>query len=89
MQLFGATSNSGGQKHNLSSVVRKLEGAAEVLDSQLRKLEEEEADLLQSAKQIVGSLSDLRYGRLSNSKLREQVLEGLENVQETCEKGLD
>ena len=56
------------------------------MEAELQRLEAEEAQLLESAKQTVGNLSDLRYGRLSNSKLREQVLEGLQNVQETCER---
>jgi len=56
------------------------------VEAELQRLEAEEAQLLESAKQTVGNLSDLRYGRLSNSKLREQVLEGLQNVQETCER---
>lgn len=40
---------------------------------------------MRSIQQTVGSMSDLRYGRLSNGQLRKQVLEGLQTVQETCE----
>lgn len=51
----------------------------------MQALEKEEAELMQSLKQTVGSMSDLRYGRLSNGQLTEQVLDGLQNVQETCQ----
>lgn len=51
----------------------------------IQRLEQEEAELLQAIRQTVGSMSDLRYGRLSNSQLTRQVLEGLQTVQETCE----
>lgn len=56
------------------------------MDSEVQQLEEEESRLLQQLKQTVSSLSDLRYGRFSNSELRDQVLEGLADVQETCKR---
>jgi len=34
----------------------------------------------------VGGLSDLRYGRLANGKLREEILEGLGRLEQACEK---
>jgi centromere-localized protein 2 len=61
-----------------------MESAVNELESELQLLEEEEAALLASIRQTVGSMSDLRYGRLANSRLPEQVLEGLANLQETC-----
>ena len=54
------------------------------LEGELQRLEEEESSLLSSVQQTVGSMSDLRYGRLGNSKLPEQVLDGLADLQETC-----
>lgn len=54
------------------------------LESELQLLGEEEAALLASIQQTVGSMSDLRYGRFANGQLRDQVLEGLENLRETC-----
>lgn len=72
-------------KQNINSIIPELDSSAEELDATIQKLEEEEAELLQSIKQTVGSMSDLRYGRLSNSQLGKQILEGLEAVQETCE----
>lgn len=52
----------------------------------MQQLEEEETVFLQEVKQTVGGLSDLRYGRFSNGRLREQVLEGLTNLEETCKR---
>lgn len=72
-------------KHNINSIIPELDNSAEELDAAVQSLEKEEAELLQSIKHTVGSMSDLRYGRLSNGQLRKQVLEGLQNVQEACE----
>jgi len=73
-------------KHSLLSALPELESAAQDLEAEIQRLEDEEAQLLQTAQQTVGSLSDLRYGRLSNGELRQQILEGLQNVRETCER---
>jgi centromere-localized protein 2 len=61
-----------------------MEGAVGELEAELQLLEEEEAALLASVRQTVGAMSDLRYGRLANSQLPEQVLDGLANLQEIC-----
>lgn len=71
-------------KHNINSIIPELDSSVEELDAAIQSLEKEEAELLQSIQQTVGSMSDLRYGRLSNGQLRKQVLEGLQNVQDTC-----
>jgi centromere-localized protein 2 len=61
-----------------------MEGAIGGIEAELQLLEEEEASLLASVKQTLGAMSDLRYGRLANSQLPEQVLDGLGNLQEIC-----
>ncbi len=81
----GSTAGPAGS-HSLASVVAELDDAVQQLDSELEQLEEEEARLLQSVQQSVGSLSDLRYGRLANPQLRDEILESLQNVQATCER---
>jgi centromere-localized protein 2 len=73
-------------KHSLISILPDLEVAIEDLGRELQYLETEEARLLEAAKQTIGNLSDLRYGRFSNSQLREQVLDGLRNVEGACDK---
>jgi centromere-localized protein 2 len=61
-----------------------MEGAIGALEAELQLLEEEDAALLASVRDTVGGMSDLRYGRLANSQLPEQVLDGLANLQEIC-----
>ncbi|CAK7221628.1 hypothetical protein SCUCBS95973_004563 [Sporothrix curviconia] len=76
----------GSSTHTLSSIVPELDAAIHDLQAEVQQLEEEEARLLSLVQQSVGNLSDLRYGRLANPQLRDQVLEGLQNVQATCER---
>ncbi|CAK7242735.1 MAG: hypothetical protein STHCBS139747_004234 [Sporothrix thermara] len=72
--------------HTLSSIIPELDAAIRDVTAEVQQLEEEEARLLAQVQQAVGNLSDLRYGRLANPQLRDQVLEGLQNVQATCER---
>jgi centromere-localized protein 2 len=58
----------------------------EEVEDEVRRLEEEAKALLEEMRGTVGGLSDLRYGRLANGQLREQVLEGLERLEAACEK---
>jgi centromere-localized protein 2 len=84
LKLFGET-NPEGSKHTLQSIIPEMDNAVVDLEAEIKRLEDEESALLDSIKQTVGSLSDLRYGRLSNSQLSEEVLEGLKTVQDACE----
>ena len=68
------------------SIIPELESAAQEVEDEVRRLEEEVETLLQEMKGTVGGLSDLRYGRLANGQLPEQVLEGLERLEAACEK---
>jgi centromere-localized protein 2 len=63
-----------------------MEGAVEDLEDEIRRLDEEAETLLHDMMSTVGGLSDLRYGRLANGQLRDQVLEGLKNLENACEK---
>lgn len=83
--LYGAAAGARKMKHSINSIVPELEVAAEELEATIESLEREEARLMQEIKQIVGGMSDLRYGRFSNSQLGKQVIDGLHAVQETCE----
>lgn len=84
-QLFGHESGVKRATHSLHSVIPELEGAVGALEAEIKRLEEEEAALQESIQQTVGGLSDLRYGKMANSQLRDQVLEGLKSLQEACE----
>ena len=86
-KLFGQSSNLPTSKpHTLTSVLPELESAVEDVENEIRRLDEEAETLLEEMRNTVGGLSDLRYGRLANGQLREQVLEGLERLEKSCEK---
>ncbi|KAH7039957.1 Cnl2/NKP2 family protein-domain-containing protein [Microdochium trichocladiopsis] len=86
--LFGPTSNLVSAKpHHLMTILPEMEAAVADMEAEIKKLEEDEAALLKSVKQTVGSLSDLRYGRLGNTKLRTESLEALRTMQDVCTRG--
>ncbi|TVY81884.1 hypothetical protein LSUE1_G001759 [Lachnellula suecica] len=86
--LFGATSNLpiSSKPHTLTSILPELESAAEDVEEEIRRLDEEAETLREEMQVTVGGLSDLRYGRLANGELREQVLEGLSRLETSCDK---
>ncbi|KAL8282323.1 hypothetical protein RB601_008282 [Gaeumannomyces tritici] len=73
-------------QHTLASVVADMEAAATALERQIQDIQSEEAEILQSIQQTIGDLSDLRYGRLANPRLSEQVLDGLRNMEAICKR---
>lgn len=82
-QLFGVEAKQG-PKHTINSVIPDLERAVGEVEGELQRLEAEEAALMASVQQTVGGMSDLRYGRLANTNLPEQVLDGLADLEQTC-----
>jgi centromere-localized protein 2 len=68
------------------SAVLELETAVDDLEAEVKQMERDEAATMQQTRQIVESLSDLRYGRFSNSQLRDQIVEGLDNLRATCQR---
>jgi centromere-localized protein 2 len=61
-----------------------LESAAIQVEEEARRLEEEADLLLESIQGTVGALSDIRYGRLANGKLPEQVSSVLTRLETSC-----
>jgi centromere-localized protein 2 len=61
-----------------------LESATVQLEEDVRRLEEEANTVLDGIHGIVGGLSDIRYGRLANTILPEQVLDDLAMLQSSC-----
>ena len=72
--------------HTLRSIIPEMERAVEEVEDEVRRLDEEAEALLEQMRTSIGGLSDLRYGRLANEQLREQVLEGLQRLENACEK---
>jgi centromere-localized protein 2 len=87
-QLFGAQSAGSTEKakHSIQSIVPDMDSALRDLEAEIKALEREEQDLIESLKQTVGGMSDLRYGRFSNANLTEEVSDGLKAFQAECEK---
>lgn len=85
-QLFGSTENLATYRpHTLYSVVPALEEATALVEDEIQRLDDEAERLLEEIQGTVGGLSDLRYGKLANGKLPEQVLEGLNRLEESCQ----
>lgn len=61
-----------------------MEKAVGDLELEVQRLEEDETALLDEVRQTVSAMSDLRYGRLANPKLRDEVIEGLQSIQAAC-----
>lgn len=70
--------------HSLHSIIPALSSAVEDLEDEIARLDTEAEELVAEMQNTVGGLSDLRYGRLANTGLRAQVLEGLERVEEAA-----
>ncbi|KAI1076418.1 Cnl2/NKP2 family protein-domain-containing protein [Whalleya microplaca] len=84
--LFGSTSTTQQLKqHSLLTILPDMDDAAADMEQEIRQMEQEEAALLESVKQTVGNMSDLRYGRLANPKLKAEILDGLQGIQDVCE----
>jgi centromere-localized protein 2 len=52
---------------------------------EIEQLRQEEETLMESVRQTVGGLSDLRYGKFANAKVGDEVKDGLETLRETCD----
>ncbi|KAH8175552.1 cnl2/NKP2 family protein [Sarocladium implicatum] len=83
--LFGTGSGATKAKHTLSSIVPELDSAADALEAEIRRLNDEEAALSETIKQTIGALSDLRYGKFSDGQVRDEVIEGLATLRQSCE----
>lgn len=55
------------------------------MELEIKQLEQEEEKLLESVRNTIGGLSDLRYGKFANGKISDEVVDGLQTLQETCE----
>ncbi len=85
-QLFAGDSAAKKSKHTLGSILPELEGATGAVEAEIAKLQQQEADLKEAIARTVGDLGDLRTGDLTNQRLPDEVLDGLENLQEICNR---
>ena len=61
-----------------------MDDAVVELETEIKSLEEEENALTESLRQTVGAMSDLRYGRLANPSIVDDVFQALERVTAEC-----
>lgn len=69
----------------MKSILPELDLAVEDLTDENRILDEEEKLLLDELRNLTGVLGDLRYGKLENAHLRDQVLEVCTRLDEACD----
>ncbi|KAK8140987.1 hypothetical protein G3M48_001152 [Beauveria asiatica] len=86
IQLFAGDSAAKKANHTLGSILPELDGAAGAVEAEIAKLKQQEADLKETIAQTIADLGDLRTGSLSNQRLADEVLDGLENLQEICNR---
>ncbi|OAA63068.1 Kinetochore subunit NKP2 [Cordyceps fumosorosea ARSEF 2679] len=84
--LFGSDSAAKKAKHTLGSILPELDGAAGAVEAEIAKLRQQEADLEGAIARIIADLDDVRTDNLKNRQLPDQVLDGLENLQEVCNR---
>lgn len=73
------------KSRTLKSILPELDLAVEDLTDENRILDEEEKLLLDELRNLTGVLGDLRYGKLENAHLRDQVLEVCTRLDEACD----
>ena len=67
------------------SILPSLEAAIEDVSSEITVLEDEGAALIADITSIVSGLSDLRYGRFTNGKMKEEIIDSLEGLESACD----
>lgn len=70
-----------------------METACANIEREIADVDREAADLLKELNTTVGDLSDLRYGKLqgpagTENTLASETIQGLQNLEEACYKGL-
>ena len=63
-----------------------MEDAADDIEGEIQKLEDEASSILDELRSTVDGLSDLRYGKLPNSELGQEVLEQLRGLEKICDR---
>jgi centromere-localized protein 2 len=82
--LYGADAAAKPAKHSLNSIIPDLDAAVAAIEAELARLGEEEAKLTELVTQTIGGLSDLRHGKFANAQLRDEVMDGLASLEQSC-----
>lgn len=73
--------------HSRSSLLNAMKSAIVSLEAEIRELDKEAAGIMESMKETVGGLSDLRYGKLANDGLPRDLEEGLRGLVDVASGG--
>ncbi|KAJ5234214.1 uncharacterized protein N7469_003382 [Penicillium citrinum] len=89
LHLFGQNSTEQELYHSPASLLEEMEAACANIEREIGEVDREAEGLLKELQTAVGDLSDLRYGKLqgpagTESNLGEEVVRGLENLENAC-----
>ncbi|KAJ6779611.1 hypothetical protein PWT90_05625 [Aphanocladium album] len=84
--LFASDSAAKKSKHTLDSILPELDGASGAIEAEIAKLQQQEADLKEAIANTINDLGSLRTGDFTNPELPNQVLDGLEKLQDICNR---
>lgn len=92
IEYFGQGQTTPAQEHHsFPSLVEEMEKSCVALEQEIAAAEEEASSTMAAVKQIVGDLSDLRYGKLNKPGLTPdeyagEVIRGLRGLRDTCDR---
>lgn len=91
-QLFGNHSNEFAREnmHNVNSLLSDMESACSALENEVELKRQETAGVLDEVSQIVGDLSDLKYGKFNSSAgtadmVVGDTIDGLKQLEKVCD----
>ena len=89
IQLFGLPNGQYRTPHTLQTIHPSIERACANVEEHVSEIETEMSGLLSEITEVVGSLSDLRYGRFTKSSgasddITEEVLSTLKRLESAC-----
>lgn len=94
LHLFGQNlTTSPDEYHTVDSLLAAMETAGANIEREIADVDQEAAGLLKELNTTVGDLSDLRYGKLQGpagtaNTLASETIQGLQNLEEACYKGM-
>lgn len=94
LHLFGQNlTTSPDDYHSVDSLLASMETACANIEREIADVNQEATGLLKELNTTVGDLSDLRYGKLQGpagtaNTLASETIQGLQNLEEACYKGM-
>lgn len=94
MQLFGPAGSlpKRDRRHSVDSLLREMEHICQELETEAQHVESEAGEVLRHMQEIVGGLSDLRYGKFAKTPSMEiggmegEVVVALKSLEDVCDR---